>query len=107
MRNEELSPIGDDWDDLRVTLLTSEERAQTDVKVALLNEIINARKANGLTQKELEAASGVKQPVIARLERGSTDPQLSTLIRVLAPLGKTIAIVPIDKNTPVLQQSIK
>ena len=101
MRNKAISPIGDDWDDLREKLLTPEERAQTDVKVALLNEIINARKVNGLTQKELETASGVKQPVIARLERGTTDPQLSTLIRVLAPLGKTIAIVPIDQSTSV------
>jgi len=101
MRNKALSPVGDDWDNLRETLLTPEERAQTDIKVALLNEIINARQANGLTQKELETASGVKQPVIARLERGSTDPQLSTLIRVLAPLGKTIAIVPIDQSASV------
>jgi len=101
MKNKAISPVGDDWDDLRETLLTPEERAQTDIKVALLNEIINARQANGLTQKELETASGVKQPVIARLERGSTDPQLSTLIRVLAPLGKTIAIVPIDQSASV------
>ena len=101
MRNKAISPIGDDWDALRETLLTPEERAQTDIKVALLNEIINARQTNGLTQKELEIASGVKQPVIARLERGTTDPQLSTLIRVLAPLGKTIAIVPIDQSAPV------
>jgi len=101
MRNKAISPIGDSWDDLRETLLTPEERAQTDIKVALLNEIINARHANGLTQKELETVSGVKQPVIARLERGTTDPQLSTLIRVLAPLGKTIAIVPIDQGASV------
>ena len=102
MRNKVLSPLGDDWDDLRETLLTPEERAQTDIKVALLSEIINARKANGLTQKDLEVASGVKQPVIARLERGSTDPQLSTLIKVLAPLGKTIAIVPLEQAVSVL-----
>jgi len=101
MRNKVISPVGDDWDDLREILLTQEERAQTDIKVALLNEIINARQANGLTQKELETASGVKQPVIARLERGSTDPQLSTLIRVLAPLGKTIAIVPLEQSASV------
>ena len=101
MRNKPISPIGDDWDTLRETLLTPEERAQTDIKVALLSEIISARQASGLTQKELEAASGVKQPVIARLERGSTDPQLSTIIKVLAPLGKTIAIVPLDRNVSI------
>ena len=100
MRNKPISPIGDDWDSLRETLLTPEERAETDVKVALLSEIINARQSSGLTQKELEAMSGVKQPVIARLERGSTDPQLSTLIKVLAPMGKTLAIVPLDPNAP-------
>ena len=100
MKNKPISPIGDDWDTLRETLLTPEERAATDIKVALLGEIINARQTQGFTQKELEAASGVKQPVIARLERGSTDPQLSTLIKVLAPMGKTLAIVPLDHKAP-------
>jgi ribosome-binding protein aMBF1 (putative translation factor) len=99
MRNKAISPVGDDWDTLRESLLTPEERAETDIKIALLGEIINARQSSGLTQKELEAASGVKQPVIARLERGSTDPQLSTLIKVLAPLGKTLAIVPLEQET--------
>ena len=98
MKNEPASPLGDDWDDIRKALLTKEERTETDIKVALLGEIIGARQASGLTQKELEAISGVKQPVIARLERGNTDPQLSTLIKVLAPLGKTLAIVPLENN---------
>nr|AGS53282.1 transcription regulator, probable [uncultured bacterium contig00001] len=98
MNTKPVSPIGDDWDELRETLLTPEERSATDVKVALLGEIINARQSKGLTQKELGAMSGIKQPVIARLERGNTDPQLSTLIRVLAPLGKTLAIVPLGAN---------
>ncbi|MCL1873224.1 MAG: helix-turn-helix transcriptional regulator [Clostridiales bacterium] len=92
MRNKIVSPIGDDWEALRETLLTPEERAETDIRIALLGEIISARQANGLTQKELEVVSGVKQPVIARLERGSTDPQLSTLIKVLTALGKTLYI---------------
>ena len=96
MKDKSVSPLGDDWDNLREMLFTPEERAATDIKVALLGEIINARQANELTQKELEAASGVKQPVIARLERGTTDPQLSTLIKVLTPLGKTLAVVPLD-----------
>ena len=96
MKNKPIPPIGDDWDDIRKAIFTPEEMAATDVKVALLGEIIKARQEYGLTQKELEAASGVKQPVIARLERGITDPQLSTLIKLLSPLGKTVAIVPIE-----------
>ncbi|MDR1736534.1 MAG: helix-turn-helix transcriptional regulator [Oscillospiraceae bacterium] len=100
MRNKSISPVGDDWDCLREALLTPEERAETDIKVALLGEIVNARQSSGMTQKELEEVSGVRQPVIARLERGSTDPQLSTIIKVLTPLGKTLAIVPLD-NKPL------
>lgn len=95
MRNKVVSPIGDDWSEYRETLLTPEERAEIDVKVAIISMLIQARQDKGITQKQLEQISGVKQPVIARLEKGKTDPQLSTLIKVLAPLGKTVAIVPL------------
>lgn len=96
--NKRISPIGDDGDDLRSSLLPPEEIAETDLKVALIGEIINARQEKGLTQKQLEEASGVKQPIIARMERGSTDPQLTTILKILRPLGKTLAIVPLENN---------
>ena len=48
-----------------------------------------------MTQKQLEELSGISQSVIARLERGTTSPQLDTILKVLAPLGKTLAIVPL------------
>ena len=37
----------------------------------------------------------MKQPVIARMEKGVTIPQLDTILKVIAPLGKTLAIVPL------------
>jgi len=40
--------------------------------------------------------SGVRQPAIARLESRKATPQIDTLIRLLLPLGYTLAIVPID-----------
>ena len=57
--------------------------------------MIKAREEEGITQKQLEAMSGIKQPVISRMEKGTTDPQLSTVLKILASLGKTIKIVPI------------
>lgn len=76
-------------------LLTPEELAESNLRVALIGELIKARQEKGITQKELEKMSGVKQPVIARMETGSTSPQLDTILKILAPLGKTLAVVPI------------
>lgn len=84
------------WDEVRAELFTPEEIAESDLRVALIGEFIKARQEKGLTQKALEELSGVKQPVIARLERGQTSPHISTLLKVLVPLGKTLAIVPLE-----------
>lgn len=77
-------------------LLTPEEIAESNLRVALIGELIRARQEKGISQKELERLSGVKQPVIARMEKGTTSPQLDTILKILAPLGKTLAVVPMD-----------
>ena len=80
------------------SLLTAEEILESDLRVALIGELIKARQEKGLSQKKLEELSGVKQPVIARMEKGQTRPQLDTILKVLAPLGKTLAIVPLNSK---------
>ena len=84
------------WNDARQEIYAQEEIAESDLRVALIGEIIKARHEKGISQKELEKLSGVKQPIIARMERGTTNPQLDTVLKVLAPLGKTLAIVPLE-----------
>lgn len=64
----------------------------------LIENIVRMRKEKGYTQQRLSKESGVSQPVIARIERGVTNPQLETLIKMLLPLGKTLSIVPIPNN---------
>ncbi len=59
----------------------------------LIRNLSEARRKAEMSQKQLEEASDVKQPVIARLECGDTNPQLETLLRILLPLGKTLSIV--------------
>ena len=88
----DMSSVGRTWADVRKELLTPEEIAESDLRVALIGELIKAQKERGLSQRELEALSGVKQPVIARMENGSTVPNLNTILKVLAPLGKTLYI---------------
>ena len=87
-----ISSVGPSWDDVEKALFTPEEIAESDLRVALIGELVKARQERGITQKKLEELSGVKQPVIARMENGSTTPNLSTVLKVLAPLGKTLHI---------------
>lgn len=91
------SAVGGDALEYIDSLLTPEEIAESNLRVALIGEMIKARQEKGLSQKKLEELSGVKQPVIARMEKGITSPQLDTILKVLAPLGKTLAVVPLHK----------
>ena len=87
-----MKPLVDEWQDLRREIFTPEEIAASDLRVAIIGELIKARNERGVSQKKLETMSGVKQPIIARMERGSTSPQLDTVLKVLAPLGKTLYV---------------
>ena len=92
MSKRKISPLGTSWEEFEKSIYTPEEIAESDLRVALVNEIIQARQEKGITQKQLEEMSGVRQPVIARLEKGTTDPQLTTVMKVLHSLGKTLVI---------------
>ena len=92
MSEKVISPKGRSWSEVREQILTSEERAASNLRVAMMVELAAARAEKGISQKALEAMSGVKQPVIARMEKGYTSPQLDTVLKVLAPLGKTLYI---------------
>lgn len=90
------SAIGGTWEELEQKLFTPEEIVASNLRVALIGELVKARRESGISQKKLEELSGVKQPIIARMEKGNTSPQLDTVLKVLAPLGKTLAVVPIE-----------
>ena len=89
------SAIGESWEDVERELFTPEEIAESKLKVSLIGELIKTRQEQGISQKKLEELSGGKQPVIAHMEKGYTSTQIDTLLKVLAPLGKTLAIVPL------------
>lgn len=77
---------------------TPEEIAESDLQAAIISAMIDARKEQGISQRRLEELSGVKQPVIARMEKGYNSPQLDTLLKVLAAVGKTLAVVPLNNG---------
>jgi len=90
-----MTPLVDEWGPFEKEIFTPEEIAASDLRVAIIGELIKARNERDISQKKLEELSGVKQPIIARMERGSTSPQIETVLKVLAPLGKTLAVVPL------------
>ena len=88
-----------DWDNFKKELdLSVEEWDEIDLKVKIVGEIINARQSKEITQQALEELSGVRQPIIARLESGTTDPQLTTILKILRPLGKTLSVVDLPSD---------
>lgn len=87
------------WDnELEQEFYTAEEIEASNIRVALISAIVKARKERGISQRDLESLSGLKQPAIARMESGTASPTLDTLIKVLLPLGKTLSIVDISKG---------
>ncbi|MCL1884923.1 MAG: helix-turn-helix transcriptional regulator [Defluviitaleaceae bacterium] len=85
------------WSEIRQEFFTSEELAASNLRVQLMTELAHTRHDRGISQRKLEELSGVKQPVIARMENGTNSPQLDTVLKVLGALGKTLAIVPLER----------
>ena len=99
IRPSPVKPNIPDWSEYKTTLdITQDEWDEISLKVKIIGEIINARETQSITQQNLGKLSGVHQPIIARLERNNTDPRLTTLLKILRPLGKTLAVVPIEIN---------
>lgn len=51
-------------------------------KFSIIQATIDARKASGLTQKDLAEKTGIAQGEISRLENGNANPSLNTLKRL-------------------------
>ncbi len=71
----------------------SQERiaAKVDVirRIVALNQL---REELNISQTELAAAMGVKQPTVAKIEQPGNDPRLSTLKRYVSALGGQMSI---------------
>ena len=68
------------------------EGAEADVNLAIA--LAQLREQRGLSQRELAERAGMKQPQIARLEKGAQLPNVATLWRVLSVLGATLELGP-------------
>jgi len=59
---------------------------------AVIQAMIDARKASGLTQKELSERTGIAQGDICKLERGNVNPSIKTLQRLALGMGMVLKV---------------
>ena len=71
------------------TRVRAKARAQEIIAEMLLSQI---RQAAGMTQEELAASLGIKQPTLSRIE-SQDDIQVSTLQRLVRALGGELEII--------------
>lgn len=58
----------------------------------IIKAVLEGRKANHLTQKQLAEITGITQADISRIENGSANPSLRTLERLAEGLGMRLRL---------------
>ena len=87
------------WEEFEEKLkLRPEQEIEISLEMDIIRATIEARKNSNMTQSELSRKTGIKQPAIARFENGSHSPTISTLIKMLVPMGYGIKIVPLKNS---------
>lgn len=61
-------------------------------QAAIISEIIKQRNALGLSQRDLASMCNIPQSSIARMESLQTTPALSTLLKIMKPLGLHLTV---------------
>ncbi len=70
-----------------------------DAEYSLIQAMLDARKAAGLTQKDLSVRTGIAQADISKMENGNANPSLRTLQRLATGMGMKLKLefVPLDR----------
>lgn len=69
-----------------------EEWDALEPEFSITQVMIDARKASGLTQKQLSERTGIAQADISKLESGNANPSLKTLQRLAAGMGMKVKV---------------
>ena len=69
----------------------------------IISSLIDARKANKVTQKQLSEATGIAQSDISKIENGSANPTLKLLQRLAEGLNMSLKVEFVPKNSVVVR----
>ena len=84
------------WGDIRETVCNADELSRIERRNEVMRKLLARRAELHLSQKDVERISGVKQPVISRMERAVTSAQMDTFFDVLDALQLRMELVPVE-----------
>ena len=64
----------------------------------IISELVRIRGELSMSQKRLSELVEMSQPSLARLESKRISPGIDTMLKLLAPLGYTLEVVPISEE---------
>ena len=74
------------------------ETRQNHVRNNVIEQYIQCRKENRMTQKDVADILGTKRPNITRFENGTYNPTLDFLVKVAESMGKELEIKLVEKK---------
>lgn len=69
----------------------------------IISSLIDARKSNNVTQKQLSEATGIAQSDISKIENGSANPTLKMLQRLAEGLNMSLKVEFVPKSSAVVR----
>lgn len=72
---------------------SGKDLADIEEQAAIISAVIKKRNELGMSQRDLAAICGIPQSSVARIESFQTTPNLSTLIKILRPLGLKLTVL--------------
>lgn len=75
------------------------EYERLEPEFSIIQAVIDARKTNHMTQKELAEKTGIAQSDISKLENGNSNPTISMLQRLAEGMGMTVKLQFVPKQT--------
>lgn len=69
----------------------------------IISSLIDARKSNNVTQKQLSEATGIAQSDISKIENGSANPTLKLLQRLADGLNMSLKVEFVPKSSAVVK----
>ena len=89
------------WDSYKEYVRNADHESGKDILEveeisSIISIMITQRNSLGLSQRDLAGLCGIPQSSVARIESLKITPNLSTLLKILNPLGLKLLVLPMD-----------